>query len=157
VKKLLVIYFILLSTLLSAYSIDFDNNTSGFVRHLKIYKHPAWIAQINLSNGKKVPFCSPKSMFEFYLHPGRWPDMHLKSESDFQLILVTDYISHKIINAKEAFFVYGSNITSPAGDDLPAFSSYEEADKFMKKYGGARVMSFKEISYGLIKLLNGDI
>ena len=63
-----------------------------------------------------------------------------------------------MINAETAYYVCGAGeITSPAGDDLPAFKSKADADAFAKKYDGQRVMPFDKVSNALIKLLNGRI
>jgi len=153
----LLLALIVTSSFLFSYEMNYDKNTEGLVRHLKIYKNPSWVSKIELKNGKVIFFSSPKSMFEFYHRPGNWYDMGVKSEADFKTIIVTDTNTLKPINAKGSFFVYGSNLTSPAGDDLPAFDSYKAATKFSKEHNGSRVLSFKEVSRGLIKLLNGSI
>ena len=154
--KLILIAF-LASTALFSYEMNYDKNTTGLVRHLKIYEHPQWIAKVELSHKRDIYFSSPKSMFEFYHRPGKWAYLHLKSEKDIKTIIVTDYNTLKLINAKGSFFVYGSNVTSPSGDDLPAFDSYKDATEFSKAHHGARVLGFREVSSGLIKLLNGAI
>ncbi len=139
------------------YSLEYDKNTSCLVRHIAIYKEPKWVAKIKVRNGKSVYFSSPKSMFEFYHRPGKWFEVGVKSERDFSQIVVTDYETLKPINAETSFYVYGSRAISPAGDDLPAFATKEEAEKFSKEYGGKRVMAFDDISDALIRLLNGRI
>ena len=154
--KLIVTFFLMISFVFS-YDMNYDKKTEGLVRHLKVYKYPAWVSKIELKNGKEVFFSSPKSMFEFYHKPGKWYFLGVKNELDFKTILVTDMTTLKPINAKGSFFVYGSSVTSPAGDDLPAFDSYKAATEFSKKYHGSRVLGFREVSYGLIKLLNGSI
>jgi len=78
-------------------------------------------------------------------------------ESDFKQLLVTDFKTMKPIEAKGAFFVYGSNIISPSGDDLVPFSSYSDAKVFMVKNNGKRILSFDRINMALINLLNGSI
>ena len=155
--KKIVLGLILASSLLFSYTIDFNKETTCTVRHLKVYKDPAWASKIELKNGKKVFFSSPKSMFEFYFRPGKWFDFGVKSEEDFKDILVTDFKTLKAVNAKGAFFVYGSSVTSPAGDDLVPFDSYAAAEAFAKKNNGTRIMSFKEVSDALIRLLNGRL
>ena len=143
---------------LFSYEIHYDKNTTGYVRHLKLYKYPRWVAKIELRSGKKLYFSSPKSMFELYFEPYKWRDeLHLHEEADFKKLIVTDYNTLEPINAKGAFFVFGSRAISPAGDDLPAFKTYEEAEKFVKKYGGSRILSFDKISRALIELLDGRI
>ncbi len=165
-KKLLVLLLLASSFVLAqdlqlkpyeAYVMDYDKNTTGLVRHMKVYKEPRWVAKIMLQNGKKIFFISPKSMIEFYLQPGKWFDVGVKSEGDFKQILVTDFKTMEPINARGAWYVYGSNIISPAGDDLIPFASYEDAQAFSKRQNGKRVMAFAEISDALIRLLNGRI
>jgi len=139
------------------YFLSFDKNTSCLVRHIKVYKAPKWVAKIEVRNGKTVYFSSPKSLFEFYHRPGKWFDVGVKSERDFSKIVVTDYATLKPINAEEAFYVYGSRATSPAGDDLVPFESEAEAKKFSKTHSGKRILKFDEVPDALIKLLNGRI
>ncbi|MFA6196434.1 MAG: nitrous oxide reductase accessory protein NosL [Sulfurimonas sp.] len=148
------------TTLLTAddsYTMNYDKNTTCLVRQFKVYKEPKWVSKVNLSNGKEIYFSSPKSMIEFYLRPGKWDDIGVKSEEDFKEILVTDFATMKPIDAKGAFYVYGSNVISPAGDDLVPFATYDAAKNFAKEHNGKRVLHLNEISDALIKLLNGNI
>ncbi len=155
--KRFVLFFLLVLFPLYGSQLGYDKQTRGLVRHLLVHKYPKWAAKIELANGKEVYFCSPKSMFEFYWRPARWYDLGVRSEEDFKKLLVTDYESGKPIDARGAFYVYGSNVTSPAGDDLVPFASYDAAQKFLKQHGGSRVLNFSQINYALINLLNGRI
>ncbi len=140
------------------YFLNYDKNTTCLVRQILVYKDPKWVAKIRTRSGKTVYFSSPKSMFEFYFRPGKWYDVGVRSERDFAEIVVTDFNTAEPINAEEAFYVYGAGaITSPAGDDLPAFKNRKDAEEFSKKYRGKRIMPFEKISNALIKLLNGRI
>jgi nitrous oxide reductase accessory protein NosL len=140
-----------------SFEIVYDKNTSCLVRNFKLYKDPKWVAKIEVRSGKTAYFSSPKSLFEFYHRPGKWFDMGVKSERDFNQIVVMDYITHKAIDAELAFFVYGSNIISPAGDDLVPFASKEDAEAFAKTHNGKRIFKFDEVKDALIRLLNGRI
>ncbi|MDK9694270.1 MAG: nitrous oxide reductase accessory protein NosL [Sulfurimonas sp.] len=155
--KIVLIAVLLLSTLLSAYTMDYDKESECVVRKLKVHKDPQWVSKIELTNGKKLFFSSPKSMIEFYHQPGRWYDIGVKSEEDFKELLVTDYNTLKPIDAKGAFYVYGSSKTSQAGDDLVPFASYEDAKIFSQNNNGKKIFSFKEIKESLIRLLNGSL
>lgn len=139
------------------YKMDYTKKTKCLVRKFDVYKDPKWAVKIELKNGKKIFFSSPKSMFEFYHQPGKWFDIGVKSEKDFKDIIVTDYKSMKLINAKEAYFIYGSRATSPAGDDLVAIGDEKEAKIFAAKFSGKRVFRFNEVSEPLIRLINGRI
>jgi nitrous oxide reductase accessory protein NosL len=153
----IVLAVVLAVSVLFSYEMDYTEDTVGLVRNLKVHKDPKWVAKIELKNGKKIFFCSPKSMIEFYQRPGKWFDVGVKSEDDFKDILVTDFATLKPINAKGAFYVYGGNITSPAGDDLAPFATYEAAEDYSKIHNGKRIMNLNEISDALIRLLNGRI
>ncbi len=155
--KKIVLATILTSALLFSYEMDFTRETKCVVRQMKVYKDPKWVSKIELTNGKKLFFLSPKSMIEFYLRPGKWFDIGVKSESDMKDVLVTDFETLKPINARGAFYVYGSNMISPAGDDLPAFATYEAAEKYSKAHNGKRIMNLNDISDALIRLINGRI
>lgn len=139
------------------YVMDYTKETRCLVRNFFVYKDPKWVSKVELLNGKKVFFSSPKSMFEFYHQPGKWYEIGVKSEKDFKDVVVTDYQTLKLINARDAFYVYGSRAISPSGDDLVAIENEEEAKEFAKQYSGKRVFSFKQISPALIKLINGSI
>ncbi|EDZ61587.1 NosL protein [Sulfurimonas gotlandica GD1] len=153
----IVLAVVLAASVLFSYEMDYTKDTECLVRHFKVYKDPKWVAKIELNNGKKVFFSSPKSMIEFYHQPGKWFDVGVKSEDDFKEILVTDFSTLKPINAKGAFYVYGANVTSPAGDDLTPFATYDLAEAYSKTHNGKRIMHFNEISNALIRLLNGRI
>jgi len=139
------------------YVMDYTPETTCLIRNFKIYKSPKWAGKIELQNGKKVFFSSPKSLIEFYKRPGKWYQVGVKSENDMKDIIMTDYLTMKPINGREAFYIYGSRAISPAGDDLVVIENREDADKFAKRHNGKRVFKFDEVSGGLIKLLNGSI
>lgn len=140
-----------------SYSINFDKETKGLIRKFLVYKNPSWVGKVVNKESKEYFFVSPKSMLEFYFNPQKWPDANIKTQDEIKELIVTDYSTLKAINAKKAYYVYGSNKISPAGDDLPAFKTYEEAEKFAKNNNGKRVLSFKELKNSLIQLLNGRI
>ncbi|MBA1432167.1 MAG: nitrous oxide reductase accessory protein NosL [Epsilonproteobacteria bacterium] len=155
--KKITTLLLLVVTLLFSSEINYDKNTTGLVRHMKLYKYPKWAAKIELASGEEIYFISPKSMFEFYFRPGKWPEFNIKSESDFKNIYVTDYATTKSVKAKGAFYVYGSDVTSPAGDDLVPFDSYKQAEEFAKLHNGKRIFGFREVSRGLINWLNDSL
>ena len=139
------------------FDMNFTKDTSCEIRKIKLYQNTIWDSKIEFKNGKNAFFCSPKSMFEFYFNEEKWKIFEIESQSDFMNILVTDYKTSKIIDAKKAFFVYGSSKISPAGDDLVAFESKEDASNYSQNNNGKRIFSFSEVKNSLIRLLNGRI
>ena len=144
------------ATFLLAGSIEVTKKDRCLIRQIKVYENPAWIARATTKQ-KTVYFSSPKSMFEYYFQPIRWTGLGALTSSDLVSVTVTDFDTLEAIDAKKAFYVYGSNQTSPAGDDLPAFASKEKAEIFAKRYNGKRVLSFDEVSNALVSLINGRI
>ena len=139
------------------YEMNFTKETACEIRKIKLYENPVWASKIDLKDGRSLFFCSPKSMFEFYYNEEKWETFDAKELADFKNILVTDYNTLKIIDARKSFFVYGSHNISPAGDDLVAFESKEEAQKFLEKNNGKRIFDFDSVLNSLIRLLNGRI
>ncbi len=139
------------------FAMNYDKNSTCVIRQLKVYEEPRWVAKIALRDGKELYFCSPKSLFEFYHNQEKWEQAGVKSQKDFIAISVIDYNTMQPINAKNAYFVYGSRAVSPAGDDLPAFGDKQSAQNFADRYSGKRVFGFEQVSDALIRLLNGKI
>ena len=139
------------------FDMNFTKDTSCEIRKIKLYQNPIWASKIEFKNGKNAFFCSPKSMFEFYFNEEKWKIFEIESQSDFTNILITDYKTSKIVDAKKAFFVYGSSKISPAGDDLVAFESKEDASNYLQNNNGKRIFSFDEVKNSLVRLLNGRI
>lgn len=148
---------LVISTLSLALEINFTKEDLGAIRKLKVYKNPIWVSQIKTSDKQKLLFISPKSMFEFYFVPHKFPEYKITSSDDMEEILVSDFKTSEIIKARSAYYVYGSNEISPAGDDLVAFALENDAKEFSSLHNGKRIFRFSKVSYGLIKLLNGDI
>ena len=155
-KKLLLLLGMTVS-LITAEPISVTKEDTCAVRNFKVYEHPAWIAKVKTSQGKTAYFSSPKSMFEFYFQPDRWIELGASTPDGITAIVVTDFNTLEAINARSAFYVYGSTQISPAGDDLPAFTTEENAEAFAAKYKGKRILRFSEIHNSLIRLLNGRI
>lgn len=155
-KKVLCL-LLLISSVSFSLEIDFKKEDLSVIRKLQVYKNPIWVAQIKTVNNQKLLFSSPKSMLEFYFAPKKFPSYKVNSSDDIEEILLTDYKSSKIIKARSAYYVYGSNVTSPSGDDLVSFSTQADAKEFAKVHNGKRIFRFSKIPYALIKLLNGDI
>jgi len=66
------------SSLLFSYSMDYDKNTVGVVRNIKVYKDPKWVVKIEIVMGKKIFFVSQKYMIDFYHQSGKGFDIDFK-------------------------------------------------------------------------------
>jgi len=152
-----IVSALLLSGFLFADPIIVDKKELGLIRNLKVYQYPQWIAKVTNSHYKNIYFSSPKSMFEFYYTFKKWPEFNIKSVDDMMSIQVTDYKTYNAIDARRAYYVYGSNVTSISGDDLVSFKNEYDAKEYAKNNNGKRIFRFSQVKYQLIQLLNGSI
>jgi nitrous oxide reductase accessory protein NosL len=148
---------VLFGVMLQAQGIDVGKDAICLIRKVQVYKEPKWIAKVVTLQDKSVYLSSPKSMFEYIQNAQKWPELGALNENDMKSIEVTDFNTLNAIDAKTAYYVYGSNQTSPGGDDLVPFATQSDAEAYMKSNNGKRILRFSEIKNSLIRLLNGRI
>ena len=115
-----------------------------------VAKYPKWVALIEVEK-KKHYFDGVKDMMKFYIFDVDFPYDRAKISN----IEVTDFYTLKGIKAKEAFYVIGSDIFGPMGDELIPFSTKASAQNFMSDHRGDKIVLFKEITPKLIMALDG--
>lgn len=118
-----------------------------------ITKYPGPKGQVHLKAEKTVPkFCSVRDMFNFALQSEN------KRQIDYMMVHdagKTDWDQPDdgaFIDAKNAFYVYGTTKKAVMGPAVVPFSTRAAAEAFAKEYGG-RVLSFDDIT---LELLAGD-
>ncbi len=116
-------------------TIKITNDEKCPVCGMFVYKYPKWAAQI-FYNDAHYSFDGVKDMMKYY-HKHR--DGVLK-------IIVTDYYSQKAIDAFGAYFVVGSDVYGPMGDELIPFSSQSEAKTFSMDHKGFKLLRFDDIT-----------
>jgi len=113
------------------------------------YKYPKWAAQIFYKNESKehhFSFDGVKDMMKFYFSPMAWGNYKTSSKSSISKMLVTDYYSQKAIDATTAYYVVGSDVYGPMGDELIPFKHESDAKTFDLDHKGLKILIFKEIS-----------
>ena len=113
-----------------------------------VSKFPKWVAQIQLQDGHNHYFDGVKDMMKFYFNPTKY---HAHSNEQILQMNVTDYYSLESTDAKKAYYVLGSNVYGPMGEELIPFKNEDEAKKFMTDHFGKKVVSFDEIKEEMIK------
>jgi len=99
-----------------------------------VYKYPRWAAQIFYSQ-KHYSFDGVKDLLKYYF----------KHKKDISKILVTDYYSQKAIDGKKAYYVVGSDIYGPMGNELIPFKDKQDAQTFYMDHRGSQVIKFQDI------------
>ena len=116
-----------------------------------VAKYPNWLTQIHYDKlGQTNFFDGVKDMMTFYFNPERYegpPKEAIKN------IYVKDYYSLNWLSAKDAFYVLGSDVYGPMGHELIPFESKDAAESFSKDHHGKEILTFGEITPGLIDSL----
>ncbi len=100
-----------------------------------VYKYPKWISQIYYDD-KHFSFDGAKDMMKYYFE-------HTDGITE---MLVRDYYSLKVLDARDAYFVIGSDVYGPMGDELISFEKEKEAKIFSLDHKGIKVMKFEDIN-----------
>lgn len=100
-----------------------------------VYKYPRWASQIFYGE-KHYSFDGVKDMMKYYFD----------NEKGISKILVRDYYSQKGIDGRKAFYVLGSDVYGPMGNELIAFKNEDEAKTFYFDHRGSEILKFDAIT-----------
>ncbi|MGE5894570.1 MAG: nitrous oxide reductase accessory protein NosL [bacterium] len=116
-----------------------------------VAKYPDWIAQVVFKDGTYAFFDGPKDMFTYCLNLQKYSPS--RSESDIVSTYVTEYYSLKMIDARKASYVIGSDTYGPMGKELIPFADRQSAEEFMKDHKGKNVLVFDQVTPDVLKSL----
>lgn len=117
-----------------------------------VAKYPDWAATARFKDGTTSYYDGPKDMFSHYLDPGRYTPG--KRQADIVALSVKEYYSLAMIDARAAFFVAGSDVHGPMGNELIPFRTEKDAASFKLDHRGKRILRFNGITRQTIKSLN---
>jgi len=123
-------------------------NMSCGVCRMSPARYPKWHTQLIFKDGEMVPFDGSKDMFKYLLMMDKFTTEHKPSE--VAAAWVKDFNSGSWFDAKEAFFVVGSNAMGPMGKELVPFQKKQDAQLFQKEQQG-KIMTFTEIDINTVK------
>jgi len=109
-----------------------------------VAKYTNWIAEIIFKDGTYAVFDGPKDMFAYYNNLMKYNPS--EKTSDIAAVYVTEYYSTKILPAEKLFFIKGSNVYGPMGEELIPVETENRAKEFMKDHNGKKILRFGEIT-----------
>lgn len=110
------------------------------------YKH--WIAEVVFKDGTYAVFDGPKDMFKYYLNLGKYAAS--RKPADIAGIYVTEYYAATLQDARKMYYVTGSDVLGPMGDELIPISTETGAREFIKDHKGSRIVKFPEVTNELL-------
>ena len=116
--------------------IDVPEGTKCPICGMFVAKYPKWVAFMQDTKGEKFYFDGVKDMMKYYFN---------HKDERFSPILVQDFYTLKPIDGKKAFYVIGSNVYGPMGEELIPFQKLDDAKVFKKEHFGKKIITFDEI------------
>ena len=117
-----------------------------------VTKYPHWVGEIIYNDGTTLFFDGAKDLFKFYFDPPKYKSN--KRRLDIKAIYVTEYYYTNLIDAKNAFYVTGSDIYGPMGRELIPFTTESDAREFAKDHQGKQIVTFDNVTPQLIGSLD---
>lgn len=109
-----------------------------------VAKFPDFLSAAVFADGSRLWFDGAKDLFRFLHDPGRY-DPRRKRE-DVARVLVKEYYDLSLVDGKRAFYVSGSNVFGPMGNELIPFRTEAEAREFMVDHAGKFLYRFDEVT-----------
>jgi nitrous oxide reductase accessory protein NosL len=117
-----------------------------------VAKFPDWTATARFKDGTVSYYDGPKDMFGHYFDTARYTPG--KRQGDITALAVKEYYSLAMIDARSAYYVTGSDVYGPMGNELIPFITEKDANSFKLDHKGKRIIRFKDITQQAIKSLN---
>lgn len=117
-----------------------------------VYKYPKWVAVIELADGTSYFYDGAKDMFKHYMNVSKYTPG--KAGQDIVSLEVTDYYAVSLIDAKEAWYVIGSDVFGPMGHELIPFETQVSAKEFLEDHKGTHILRFQDVTEDTIKALD---
>jgi nitrous oxide reductase accessory protein NosL len=118
------------------------------IKNVSISKHKNWLGYIQYNDNTIDPVSSPKYAFRFFQTEA------LKHFAGIYKLYMTDFKTGKIIDASEAYYVFGSRIMSVGGDDIIPFAKKEDAQAFLDANSGKKIFRFDRMDKNFINYLD---
>ena len=120
----------------------------GPVCGMLVSKYPNWVATIAYNDGHAHHFDGAKDMFKFWFEPAKYAAGHKRE--DMAAIWVTDFYNLQPIDARKAWYVIGSDVLGPMGDEFVPLATKEDAADFRKDHKGKRILTFDQVTLELV-------
>lgn len=117
-----------------------------------VYKYPKWVAVIELADGTSYFYDGAKDMFKHYMDIPKYTPR--KAGQEIVSLEVTDYYAVALIDAKEAWYVIGSDVFGPMGHELIPFETEVSAKEFLEDHKGTQILRFPDVTADTIKALD---
>jgi nitrous oxide reductase accessory protein NosL len=114
-----------------------------------VSKYPDWVATVTFKDSTVLFFDGAKDFFTYYQNMQKFtPD---RVQASISAVTVKDYYTLKPIDARQAYFVIGSDVYGPMGKELVPFGKLADAHAFLKDHKGKMVLRFSDVNPRVLK------
>jgi nitrous oxide reductase accessory protein NosL len=125
-------------------SLDVSHKEKCPICGMFLYKYPRWVSMIEYKDGKKFYFDGMKDLFKYYFN----------HKEDIKGIYTRAYYTQETIDAKDAYYVIGSDVYGPMGHELIGFKDEKAAKEFLFDHRGKKIVRFSDVSAAMIEKLD---
>lgn len=113
-----------------------------------VTRYPEWTATVLYEDGHAHYFDGAKDLFKYLLDLPKWAPGH--RAEDIALVRVTEYYGVTRIDAHEAWYVIGSDVLGPMGNEMIPLATREDAEEFLQDHAGKAILRFSDLTLGLL-------
>jgi len=113
-----------------------------------VAKYPEWTAAVLFDDGAAVYFDGAKDFFKYLNDMERYAQG--RTVSRIAAMGVTEYYGLKMVDARAAFFVIGSDVYGPMGHELIPLQTQLDADDYFRDHAGVRQVGFDEVTKDML-------
>jgi nitrous oxide reductase accessory protein NosL len=114
-----------------------------------VSKYPDWVVSTTFTDSTALFFDGIKDFFTYYHTMQKYTPA--RKQASIASITVHDYYSLKPIDARQAFFVVGSDVYGPMGKELVPFGKATDAQAFFQDHKGKKALHFNEVTPSILK------
>ena len=115
---------------------------------------PNWWAAVVFKDGSRAFFDGPRDMFKYLLDLKKYNPS--EQTADIAAVYVTDYYSVSRIDGRKAWYVTGSDVNGPMGEELVPFEKESDARGFLKDHKGKSILAFESIHLDTVSPREGE-
>ncbi len=109
---------------------------------MMVLPYPNWVAQVVFKDGTNRFFDGPRDMFTFIFELEKYQPG--SKTGDIKSVFVTDYYTLQRYDAREVFFVEGSNVTGPMGDEYVPVAGVQALKTFVRDHGQKKILQYDD-------------
>lgn len=114
-----------------------------------VSKYPDWVATVIFKDSSALYFDGAKDFFSYYHNMNKYTPA--RNQASIASITVNDYYTLKPVEARQAYFVAGSDVYGPMGKELVPFGKAADAQAFSNDHKGKKTLRFNDVSPAILK------